>query len=246
MNKLNYYIWAPDFDPHSGGILALNKLSHNLRSIGETSFLVSRTSDPSLDIVKTNKISNNSNTVMIYPEIITGNPFGTKNVVRWLLNTPGVIAGDGIYEDKDLVFKYNDFFEYSGDNEVSGILTAYDFDLSFWKDLKGPRRGQCFMIKKGYKRVHNMHDPKAMQIDGWERQGGNELLLKIFNSFETFVSYDTCTFVSVFAALCGCIPIVIPEPGVTREEWCSKIPLLRHGVAYGFDDIDREKILEKT
>ena len=244
MRKLNYYIWSPNFDSHSGGIIALNKLAHNLRAIGEKSFLVSDTSDPSLNIIKCKvdqQIISDPNTVMIYPEIIIGNPFVTKNVVRWLLNTPGVIGGDGNYGYRDLIFKYNEYFKYEGNKPVSGILTAYDFDLNFWKDQNQPRLGQCFLVKKGYNRVLNAHNPNAIRIDGWEHQGGNQHLLDIFNRFESFVCYDTCTFVTVFAALCGCTSIVIPEEGVTIEEWYDKIPIFKYGIAYGFDDIERAK-----
>jgi hypothetical protein len=38
--------------------------------------------------------------------------------------------------------------------------------------------------------------------------------------------------------LCGCIPIVIPDDGVTKEEFIKKSPVNKYGVAYGFDDME--------
>ena len=49
-------------------------------------------------------------TVVIYPESTKGNPLKAKHVVRWILNTPGVCGGDGIFEKTDHIFLYHDFY----------------------------------------------------------------------------------------------------------------------------------------
>jgi len=38
------------------------------------------------------------------------------------------------------------------------------------------------------------------------------------------------------AAMCGCTPVVIPDPGLTREQWTPEGGD-RYGVAYGVDDV---------
>jgi hypothetical protein len=43
---------------------------------------------------------------------------------------------------------------------------------------------------------------------------------------------------SMYAALCGCISIVVPRPGMSREEWNSDEQDC-YGVAYGEEDIPR-------
>jgi hypothetical protein len=42
---------------------------------------------------------------------------------------------------------------------------------------------------------------------------------------------------SVYAAMCGCIPVIIPEEGVSIEEWQS-VEENRYGMAYGFEGIE--------
>jgi hypothetical protein len=49
--------------------------------------------------------------------------------------------------------------------------------------------------------------------------------------------------------MCGCIPVVIPEPGVTKEMWHPK-PENRYGIAYGWNDITwavqtRQKLMQQ-
>ena len=59
----------------------------------------------------------------------------------------------------------------------------------------------------------------------------------IFKRVKTFISYDTYTAYSRFAVLCGCESVVVPDEGVTKEQWRPN-PADRYGVAYGFSDIE--------
>ena len=70
-------------------------------------------------------------------------------------------------------------------------------------------------------------------------------LVEIFNKHEIFFTYNTQTFISVLAALCGCISVVIPHPTgggkfsekESTKENMLKLPTFKAGIAYGFDDI---------
>ena len=42
---------------------------------------------------------------------------------------------------------------------------------------------------------------------------------------------------SRYAALCGCIPIVVPIEGVSKQEWHPEKEL-RYGIAYGSGDVE--------
>jgi hypothetical protein len=245
MSKKKYYIWSPDYDPHSGGIMALHRLAHNLGQLGEDCYLITNRINPKFKTKILNPYKmfelQNEDAILIYPEIISGNPLKGKQVIRWILNTPGAIGGDGNYEDRDLIFKFNEFFQVNEKYKISGLLTAYENNLDFWVDQGLPRSGTCYMVKKGSNKPLDKHPKDAYQIDGWEYKGGNELLLKIFNQYEYFICYDPCTYTNVIASLCGCIPIVIPDENKTIEDWYSEIPIYRYGIAYGFDDIERAK-----
>jgi hypothetical protein len=62
------------------------------------------------------------------------------------------------------------------------------------------------------KQIDFIHENNSFEIKG---QTHTELL-EIFNQYETFVSYDTLTFINIMAALCGCISIVVPMPNMSK------------------------------
>lgn len=60
-----------------------------------------------------------------------------------------------------------------------------------------------------------------------------EQIVKILNEHKYCYLYDTQTFYATIAAVCGCVPIIICEPGKTKkdylsEEECDKL----RGIAY--------------
>jgi hypothetical protein len=65
----------------------------------------------------------------------------------------------------------------------------------------------------------------------------HESISKILKKVKTFISYDTYTAYSIFAVLCGCQSIVIPDPGITEDQWYPN-PSDRYWLSYGFENID--------
>ena len=39
-----------------------------------------------------------------------------------------------------------------------------------------------------------------------------------------------------YAAMCGCIPVVVPQEGLSKEDWRPELAN-RYGIAYGWDDV---------
>ena len=62
----------------------------------------------------------------------------------------------------------------------------------------------------------------------------------IFKRIKTFISYDSRTLFSELAVLCGCESVVIPEEGVSEEEW-RPVVASRSGVAYGFEKLPQAR-----
>lgn len=238
-DKINFVVISPEFNANSGGIIALHKLADKLCKFGEIAYInVPTLKSSSAKFIEKNDLStlDLNQTMVIYPEIISGNPLNAKYVTRWLLNTPGLIAGDGKYSENDLIYKYWQYFNAPDETKVKGELRCLDLKLDVFINNNSPRIGECFLIKKGYKtkRVLNKHSYHSLNLDAFI---SDEYLVNVFNEKLMFVSYDTMTYHSIQAALCGCISIVIPDENISKEEWIQKAPINKYGIAYGLNDI---------
>lgn len=184
--------------------------------------------------------------IVVYPEIVNGNPLGTDKVVRWLLNRPGVVAGEVSFGPDDLFFFFDEQFNDLKLNPVScNHLHILELMRNTYQDTGiKDRHGTSYMIRKGKGKVLDQHEANSVRIDGMPHQE----VAKLFNSCKYFVSYDVYTLYSRYAAMCGCIPVIIPDEGVTKEQWQPK-PENRYGIAYGWEDVawaqqTRQQLLE--
>lgn len=168
-------------------------------------------------------------TIVIYPEILRGNPLHAKHVVRWLLFYNRFPGDDTWYAPSDLFVAYREQFNDKKLNPRNYILKIFNFDYELYKRTNyGSREGSCYVIRKGSERcdlpgkfdgpvIDNLCEPEKVRI---------------LNQCEKCYLYDTQTFYASIAALCGCIPIVVPEPGKTRKDYVKEDDKI-FGVAYG-------------
>jgi hypothetical protein len=167
--------------------------------------------------------------VIVYPEIVSGNPLGGERVVRWLLHRPGHHTGEADYGSDDLFFHYQDGFQ---DPAFPSTRLTLAWINEAYRDLGLPRAGSAYLVRKGKGRpiVHNLEN--SVCVDEMSHQ---ERALA-FNRAEYFYTYDLYTMYSRYAAICGCVPIIIPDETVSREQW---IPAEeeRYGLAYGLEDV---------
>ncbi len=179
---------------------------------------------------------NDENTIVVYPETVSGNPLLAKNVVRWLLHQPGFHTGEISFSRGDLLVKFNSAIK---DVQLDGVSVArqelkvihYPLEHYFRPANVQERKGVAVCIRKGAGKKF-IHDEPAILIDGLSHQETG----KILRNVKYFVSYDTYTAYSLFAVLCGCISIVVPDDNQTEEEWYPKVED-RWGIAYGYDNI---------
>ena len=249
MNKLKFYIcFGVAYDPYIGGIVALHKLLDNLCNLGEDAYINAEHRNPNWSgkyFDSSKEIIDFENSIVIYPEVILDNPLNAKYVVRWLLYERG-----HIYPKTDILYSYISCFKPHIENQsqLKGCLSSIYIDRETFKDNNKHTKGKyCYTIRKGNNRQLIHHPSDAILIDGIRN---NNTLSEIFNDCEFFISYDDHTFLTSQAALCGCIPIIIPREGVSKEEWSFGSDVYNYGHAYGYEEIDhaintRQEFLNK-
>ena len=121
-------------------------------------------------------------------------------------------------------------------------------DDVYYQTNFGERLKTCYMIRKALKETRNkdicLHPNDSICID----KKSHEEIAKIFNECDKFICYDPYTHYSTFATKCGCTSIVIPDEGVSKEDWKPYVKDT-YGIAYGLDDIEyaietKDKFLE--
>lgn len=260
----NFIIYADNFNEDLGGTIALHRLCDILNKVGEKAYLwpfgkaVFEWRLPLASATRIvgqwyrghfNKFAvlpgfqtpiashfNLARSIVIYPEVIDGNPLRAKRVVRWLLHKPGFHTARANFEPTDRFFFYQHAFNDpklnpDGDNLLRTLFVRDDV---YGRVNLGPRHGTCHVFRKGAGRrpVHDV--THSILVDG----KSHTELAQIFNDVEMCISYDLYTMYSLFAALCGCISVVVPQEGMSIEQWYPD-PADRYGVAYGFDDVPR-------
>lgn len=180
-------------------------------------------------------------TVVIYPEIVLGNPLNAKNVVRWLLHQPGFHTGEVMYSPGELLFKFNsaiDDFEYPGSKTSTHELKVIHYPLEHYnlENVADNRQGITYCLRKGKDKPKVRDHSNDTLIDHLSHKE----VAKAFKSSKQFISYDTYTAYSIFAVLCGCESIVIPDEGVNENEWYPN-DTDRYGISYGLSNVDSAK-----
>jgi hypothetical protein len=261
--NLSYVVVAPPYNPDGGGAIFLHELAYALDDLGAkvkmwpvhnpapghpVAWVKAAFQHPSLlwrgpwfafapgrklPLAKPDDLRKS---VVIYPEIVLGNPLKAQKVVRWLMYRPGLLYPYEFGPD-EMFFRVGEMFDLP---EVTGGAP----DLFLWKvnpiyrnEGRKDRSGACFMVRKGLEKPRIAETADAIQIDDLSHQE----IASIFNRCETFYSYDEATFYSQYAAICGCLSVVIPGLYPSREAWVSEHELARYGVAYGLDDLDHAR-----
>lgn len=173
---------------------------------------------------------NKKDSIVIYPETIWGNPLGIKNVVRWMLFHPSYHQGVDTYSENDCFVAFREVFNDEKLNPQKDTLLLNYFDSTLYRQYNfGHREGNCYIIRKGKFRKDL---PKEFDGPVFNDDISDEEFVKILNKCKYCYSYDTQTFYNSIAAVCGCIPIVVLEPGKTEADYLS--PGEKHyGVAFG-------------
>jgi hypothetical protein len=243
--KYKFLIYSDFFNENFGGHRILHKLGNYLQSIGEEVYSFCEQSNfvkyPKLDI----NDFNTDDTIVIYPDIVKGNPLNAKYVVRWMLN-------DQMYDngENDLIFRL--FFSGKTKKESEHLLIS-DSDIDFWTEDNSEKQINFFMMRKAIGRTDNpkeylinnhhkivdlgVYDLPSLTFDDFKKEKTFEEIRFKLRRAKYFISFDILSFWSTIASMCGAISVVIPSKHKSSFDFYSD-HIYKNGVAYGFEDID--------
>lgn len=194
-----------------------------------------------------NDITDLDNTIVIYCEGVEGNPLNAKYVIRWMLSKLGQNVPHKYYytwDPQELVYFFNSEISII-DNNISVKYLTLLYTNPQIQNFNYERKGICFTIRKLlhiHKKVKKIHPPNAFEIT---RNHNQEDYITIFNKYKLFIAYDSLSFLSIIAAMCGCISVVYPIEGLSKREYFKMTSLHEYmveknineiyGIAYGIE-----------
>lgn len=205
---MNFIVFAPwEYMPHSGGHIALHTLTKNLCDLGQDVTILEdcgfKCNAKVVKIWKGETLTyDKDNTVVIYPEIMEGNPLEAKHVIRWILYD--------VKPEVEATWRESDYYFYNLPRfktirkETKKILTAFNFD--FTPIIKEKTKDACILLRKKAPEHLVFHadiltEPTSIQ-DFCEQVA----------PYEIFYTHDDATFYSEIAYLCGCRSIILSNP----------------------------------
>jgi hypothetical protein len=235
---MNFIIATRPYNPKSQGSVLLHKLTDTLNTNGHKAAVILfnghgtntewfLSNDQNLinpdftyhtfsDLISFDLF--NSNAVVIYPEIITGNPLSSKFVVRYMLNREGFIKkGVAINPDitdfiltHSLLYHENpDFhlFHYQGDSLFNQIGTCNfierKYDITYIG--KGSKYVKCYIVDGSKEITREFPSTKAELAD-------------MLRQARFFYTWDCLTATLTDAILCGAFPIFMTYEPLTKDE----------------------------
>ncbi|OQS45238.1 hypothetical protein B0T49_18905 [Chromobacterium violaceum] len=231
-----YYICAPGFTRVSNGVRAMHLLCHYLNKLGEEAYVFTPETDPKLrtpyltqDIVDRHKATKRS-PIVVYPEVVHGNPLNASSVVRYILNHPGLLGGPKDYPESDmLVFWHQDYVDFAKYTDPSYIfIPSIDTGIFNNDDNTHDDERHLTLVYPGrYKHAERdfpelFKDSTVITYD-WPQS--HEELAALLRQGRVVYTFANSAIISE-ALLCGC-PVVI------KETVYSKKPEERAGVALG-------------
>ena len=208
--KRPYIIWSLSIKANKGnGPRVLHLLSKALNKRGYDAYMY--TTKPYTDgYVYCDKITEElkRTAIVVYPEIVYGNPLQIQNVTRYVLNTPGLLGGNEYYHKCEAVFTWDKKFL----SNVPELMIPF-IDTNIFYNDNSPKTQDCvFVHKKGkFRSIPEIDKLTEINMHFPEKR---EELGKLLRCTGTLYSYDNCSAIINEAQICGAKVKIITENSI--------------------------------
>lgn len=212
-----YIVYAPPYHTGSAGIVVMHRFMQELKKKGMDVY----TNQP-VQASKWGKIpvaESMEEAIAIYPEIVNGNPFNSKKIVRYILNRLGFFGGPTGYAESDMLFVFSDYWNrHAGINlPQERVLYIPEIQESEWIDEGKRRHFDLWYRGRGTQpEIPDITDSALFVGSGEElNEDKQEWLKRLLNYCKVLYTYDVSSALIPIAILSGCRVKVIADP--TKE-----------------------------
>ena len=203
---MRYIIFAPNFSK-SAGVRALYRLSELLEARGLEAPVLCEKGDGKHHCITQFTREMQENDIIIYPEIIKGNPLLFRRVVRYVLYYPGVLGGDERYAANEYVITWDAIY-------LDGVpvLNLPLMDANLFYDEHLPKTQNCIFIHKGgiWRDIPELKSAVHITMD---YPKDREELASLLKTTDILYSYDKYSMLNDEAFACGANVKIITEHG---------------------------------
>jgi hypothetical protein len=233
-----YLIYTHDYRRNSAGIRALHRLCHHLNQYGQEAWVTSAVTNPAWDV----RVADPSqykelarDGIVVYPEVEDLNPLGARRVVRYILNTPGLIRHARFGPD-ERQYLYCDLLRQCVDSGEQ-ILSVPVVDTNVFHPPKvGQTRFEPPVVWYGKEgaapRLPATESRNTIKITlDWPESW--DVLADLFRTSVCFFTHTAYSALTIEARLCGCPVVVIPSGRFSRSWFERYTPAGMNGLAWG-------------
>ena len=248
MKNTRFLIAAPPYNHHAAGIVVLHELCDTLVRLGYDAYIIffhsgkspnfscGWSSDPSLhgpgllkgqlpdsglDVFASELLKEG---IVIYPEVIVGNPLGASQVVRYFLNKDGGLSGlPTQYLPTDYKLAFSKVFFPDADGFLFKLLVSPHFHsrnvpLALSRHLDTTYVGKGSLYSETFRIKNSILVTKFWPED-------KEQLGLILRNTRYFYTWDSVSSTNIDAVLCGAVPVVM--------QWMQSTPAELDGTEMG-------------
>ena len=239
-----FYIVCPPYTEMSSGVRCQYLLCHHLNRLGYKAFVTGAGAPPhllapriGLPLIESYRRSGIDD-IVIYPEVIAGNPFGGRRVARYLLTKPGsfnsvsLVNGSPVYMDHAVGmagYGATDFFMHFADEFVPDGVQSFQLQLPLI-DSDTYRERNPQPSRRGFVLYSHRHAPVLSELPAWvspytivsmSNPRSPAELAALYQEHVALILWERSAACSE-AIQCGCPVIMIPsekfqpQPSVRR------------------------------
>jgi hypothetical protein len=219
-----YIIYSPEYTK-SNGVRALYTLHDRLRAQGYEAYIFCLGSHIG-DYHYLTEVSRamRENDIVVYPEVVAGNPLRFHRVVRWVLFFPGELGGAKTYHPGEVLFTWSKSYM------EAPLLTVPSIDTSLFFDEGLPKMQDCCFVHKGGRWRHLPELEGLLEINMTFPET-REHLARVLKTTGTLYSFDSNSLLNAEARLCGAKVKLVNDDGLidyTDSTWIEDTLIFDH------------------